>query len=868
MRKILLDAVKGKLSVNNDKGIPVVFNRDSNMLNEELLTTTIDTMNVYNEEKDKSTKHRLVLTVYPLCSNVLFNRITEIVQYEGSDKAKMLLNDSNNGVVLSNAISGEALNRVQAIRNTEYSNKTFEMSYHCGVDIFNNHLLRAKGDVCIQKKVGKKGCNVTGDTQMQTDTFNTIADYSRDTEGEYIEVAYPVRTESYTYNRMLAGPEQVYHYDTIKSFKEAYNDSLKRQEGWVGFTNPSTMHIPSVIGNRTGYYINKCINSKKACEFIHLSPEKELFSFTPIRNTYRNRLEYNWDYFITYPAYSVSEGFENGLPLNFFLTENVVGGTQKKYKEYKGSNGLDYIMFYSPVDHNLTDRDNVYICFEDGKRMKCGVKKTGDFNGKNKSKYFSILKDDLKDPENDELYQSEPISFIRVSNGYECQYYYRVFRKIPDLKSSINKLAFAGTVYGDDVTQIVFTDDVDIAGLKDNRGRDLTEIYFTVLKSNRGHSEWYDYNNASSSNVEFSHVFGKVTSGLDLPYDNKASEAVLPLVRQQHNVDISSLPNEDENVVTVEPSAKYLEEDITRDMEEFFGDLVEFDPGKLVEKTLAPVKHRFNTAQRETSNPQYGKLYHDDVMADGYDSAYYGVNSPTYKTSIRQTAINEGFANIDPEGYIYTPHHRIKIGEFDTQVKHLSDTLMEVSDAKLTEVDIPGMMTSERGVSFRTTKGYGINTYDRIVLIDKNTYKPLELVIMSYIPDQGGYVGMAVRADGEDMTDNAWANKSYVYKHNPNIPDYAYLIPDGTGKYIWREKIANSAVSFTSDLYDTPFTNGAFYHHSTVIFPVRRQDPFGGFQLSVHKNGSVLEENFKVPSVKEDIETDIYIDDNSNGLCL
>ena len=41
----------------------------------------------------------------------------------------------NNG-----AISSENLTRKQAIRNTEYTNDKFNLTYHCGTDIFNNHL--------------------------------------------------------------------------------------------------------------------------------------------------------------------------------------------------------------------------------------------------------------------------------------------------------------------------------------------------------------------------------------------------------------------------------------------------------------------------------------------------------------------------------------------------------------------------------------------------------------------------------------------------------------------------------------------------------------------------------------------------------
>ena len=70
-------------------------------------------------------------------------------------------------------------------------------------------------------------------------------------------------------------------------------------------------------------------------------------------------------------------------------------------------------------------------------------------------------------------------------------------------------MVLLGTVYGDEVSQIVYTDDIDISEYKDNRGRPLTEMFLTIVKRNKGHEEWYSGGNASSENIEYSHVFGK-----------------------------------------------------------------------------------------------------------------------------------------------------------------------------------------------------------------------------------------------------------------------------------------------------------------------------------------------------------------------
>ena len=81
---------------------------------------------------------------------------------------------------------------------------------------------------------------------------------------------------------------------------------------------------------------------------------------------------------------------------------------------------------------------------------------------------------------------------------------------------------------------------MDVDGLVDHRGRPLSEIYFTVIKRNKGHEAWYESGDTTSSDIEFSHCFSKVTSGLDLPVEVNDYN-----VRKLHNIDISGVTDED-----------------------------------------------------------------------------------------------------------------------------------------------------------------------------------------------------------------------------------------------------------------------------------------------------------------------------------
>ena len=78
-------------------------------------------------------------------------------------------------------------------------------------------------------------------------------------------------------------------------------------------------------------------------------------------------------------------------------------------------------------------------------------------------------------------------------------------------QSTLSKLGFAKNVYGDDMAQIVYNDDINISNIKDNLGRPLTSLYLSFFKTNYGRKEWYD-GYVKNKNVEHSHCFGKLNS--------------------------------------------------------------------------------------------------------------------------------------------------------------------------------------------------------------------------------------------------------------------------------------------------------------------------------------------------------------------
>ena len=857
MRKILLNKKNSKTSSNHNNIIPVELNRDMALFHDELMTDTVDTLQVYNDEKDKCTKHRFIFTLYPMCSNSLFNKITEVVRYEGSSSAQTVTN-STSFTGVTGAVSTQSINRIQAVRNTEYSNEKFGITYHCGADIFNNHLLRKKENISVQKRKSAKGATVYNDNgseassqyALKTDAFNTIGDYCRNSNGELLTTYLPSSSSNYTYSTKYTAYIPLYSHDTISSFIEAYSDGIKRKDGWMGFYNPTTLHIPVSGTTTNGYYVNKCMNDKEGCEFISMAPEKDLFYFTPKFNPYRNRLEYNWDYCLTYPAESIYNdgvvltGKGQGLPIN-------------KVSELYGANGLPAKLFRTSVDHNLDVGDYVNIKFDNTQVVKCRVNRIGDSEGKNENYFFSVRKDDIDDIVDS---NANPIRFAKVIGGFECEYYFRKFKKFDKhIKSTLNRLAFADTIYGDEVTQLVYTDDVDISQYKDNRGRPLTEIYLTLLKSNRGHDKWYANKcEPYLESVEYSHVFGKVTSGLDVP---SFVGRDFPTLRFQHNIN----PDNYKSKVEIAKSSLFLENNITNKDDSFYGDLVEFNPITVTETVLEVVKHRFNTAQREfydSNNTMYGTIYHDEIYGDNYDYDRYGTNKVSGATRFYTQKLNDGYANIAPEGYTYVPHHKVKIAEYDTLVRQLSDTNITDANALI----ITNTLTSKK-ITFNTPNRYSLLPNDILALVNKGDGEVYQYRVISYVYNNNVYECEA-EIMGSKYPSDTNVNNYWLFIHNLEIPEYAYMLPDGTGRHIWREVLPPSSLSFMSDLYNVTFTNGALYHHSNITFPVRRQDPFHQFEMFVKKDGVQISNNFEVPTTEMDLTGEEYFVEKSNVPCF
>ena len=875
--KILLGKNKRLGGRNEDNFLD--FPLESYEKNLPVADTTVE-LNAYEryfQEKDASDKYRLAFTVTPVCTNVLFNIVTETVYKEGDDGCVVFgMNGPISGKTVEKpfkdymAYKGmdtpyaiDSVSRKLLIRDTGFSHKSIgPVVYHCGYDIFNNHILRRKNFFVVNKMDGSEH-------PRDRVKFNTLTDFMRDRDGEVVTQKIPkiVNGKLSTESTRL----HLNQFDDVYSYVDSVERNLIERNGWVGFLNTTFLPVVNYItSGGEEVVLNKCMNNNKAWEQIDMYPDRTLYWFTPKLNKYRGRFENNWNYKITYPASSSKD-----YP---FVTEKMTGTNGLSCKIVSKIDATLItedetlpVTFRTGVRNNIREGDLVTLTFvlSDWTTVKTRPVRVVA-NGADEEREFSvrlyeIVNELATTTDNGKTLTLRRYNDIRVCRnvaGRDCEYYVRMFRPLGDYRSTLNKLAFAQTIYSDPVAQILFNDDVMVGDTRDNLGRPLTELYLTIVKNNKGYKDWYENNRFADhgdETVEFSHCFGEVTSGFDFPVDVECSE---------YNVHrIHSVP--DTYCVSsgrVTRSVTKLETGITIDNEEFAGDIVEFSPHSVMETVLEDVYHRFNTAQRETTNPEYSGFTYEEILYDDYDVA----SRQSYTVDNTRTLSKKNL-NIIPEGYYYKPHYRIQIREFDSVVQqgyHKKIGFTPVGSGTRNQWKI----IADANYYFNPRKEVEeiVNGEVVKIIIPGDTmylyHEGTEYIgeVMN-VNREGQYALREVTIQFEDNVNLNWKNIR-LYKKNPDMPDTAYDLEDGTGRYLWRELLSSAEVPTTSDLYDSYFTNGAHYFHKNINFYLKRQDPEGVYGIG--NEPADLVEMFIINNKEKDVSYAEYVEEEGgNTLC-
>ncbi len=369
------------------------------------------------------------------------------------------------------------------------------------------------------------------------------------------------------------------------SFENSVSDNLKEINGWFGYFDPTRA-------------------ANQPCRFVDMEPNRNSFSFTIDTN---NSNVKNWDLMITYPSSMDDTHYLiNGGLLIINRTPIIVANK-------------NMISLCCPIKHNLKVGDLILLKNATNQTSTNynsihEVKSVGLEDGSLKDNYFSI------DIPLFGISINSNTRFVKIIDGFESKYYFRIFEKVSTVNSvilsedsfDIYKAAFTKTIYDDDVFQFVVNDDIDTTNLIDNLGRPISELYLTLIKTD-SKSKFTNLSSGIETNYIQTLNDGQINSSL----------RQIPIINKIHG-NINNLPF---------ISYDALENNITINDTKFYGDIVEYNVKTLKEITLSEVHHRFNTNIREKST---GVLF----------------------------AL--GPRN---EGYYYKAHHLIKIREFSDYIE-------------------------------------------------------------------------------------------------------------------------------------------------------------------------------------------------------
>lgn len=837
-------------SVSKDKVMDVEIKSTSKPLTFTNIRETVDQYEQYLTERENCTTHRIILTLASYCSNVLFNPLTEIVYHEGSTDDIDVVTEEEKEVKGNGGVfyGKKSTSRLYMIDNTEYSSSEIGYKYHPGYDFFNNHILRNKSFKIVNPT------NKTND-----DKFNTIEDIQRRPNKTDVKFVGRITSRDNIVNGTK--DKHLYNAEDILSYIDSINANLVEENGWFGFVNNSGIDARLEDKSKADSMgISRVLNDRHRCEFIDMYPDRTLFSFVPKYNKYQHRLEYNWDIWITYPYknFHNHELVENGLKI-------------AEVKKVSGFNGRDVLVIRTYTKHNLSQGDTLYLYYSSNKKYTqskaaINVTNVGNLDGDDTEHFFyttdvTLVLDALggaywydehgnwlkTDIQINNAFKAMNFTLKRVYNGKVSDYYFRIFRKIPNFRCAATKLtkeigmnkeaferfiadntvldfnheyyklAFANNIYTDEMAQTVFTDDIDIDNLTDNLGRPLTEIYITVVKTNRGYKEWYSEQKFSDKNVEFSHCFNTVVSGVDFGMSTNTYKDDTWIEKRRTSGDIT--------VITLTTDNKFdgaLEVDITNDCNEFYGDIVEFNAYECREYILDPVQHRFNTVQRDTGE-LFGEkeIYHTEITSDDYDKDGFKVlTEPIPGGDVKR-----------PEGYFYQPHYRIPL-------KSLGNILQDFHGDIKVRLAQPASTIDGMMIQVKTRLPHHLATGDHFYIcdptdgewIETTVYAAIDKVTFQFSPfvktKDGSYhkkLENWVRLCDILNADNE-VKRYKLRKRNMAIPNYAVKVGDNA--FLWRPVLSVGDTESTG-LPEYVFANGRFYIHRPINLFLKRQDPHG-----------------------------------------
>lgn len=891
-KKIILNKYRYIDAENKNISTRLDLHNDKKCISEDHFGEVINEYNVYLDEREACNVIRLSAQVNLMASNSVFNSVTEIVKDEDSDDCVCL--NFSSGVTISSAYGKPSLdwgsNIDDCIQDTQITYEGDDDKnyvYHCGIDIFDNHVLRSK--------VSTPNYYLDG---VSNATFNTISDYLVDENGtEWISSAYNIVVKDgyICGNRHEEnGYMHLYNKDNIMSFVDCLGSKLVDKNGWLGFLNKSKMDSYDSNGNNFG--ISRVINNMPVNSFIEMYPGKSHYSLMPYYNKKRHRQEKNWEYCLTYPSDSTVSGIPfineklNTLKIAFIDESELDDDDLQKtviYSESKhGLQADDIVNIYkSTYDNSKSElvEENVivdaviddytftvylsdYLCknwvsvFDKEQISTIFAKSEGSYKYYPKSavgpEYVTSFNNYINaDFDNGDEIGCQNLSFAKVIDTKQVEYYVRIFSRFPnfdfmDLEPTEENIygRFNGNKRNiDEYSRLEYEKQSTLSRLafaKNAYGDDMVQIVYnddidiSNIKDNLGrpltslYLSFFKTNygrkewyngDVKNKNVEHSHCFGKLNCGFELSPHLSDEKFYHGNTRLMNNID--TILGIDSNGLSQLNLRQHL--DWVEDDEIEYRSQDRFY-GDLCEYSASNCIERVIQPIVHRFNTQQRELSGTSFKTKASFSSvkYHNILRDDTTPNYNFTVTEGVFDNNvtgKKDGCTYISSYEIPIRTFSDELSKFSPESYLIDSLT---VDKDRTYTATTNASNYLNCDTQLNFYEKA---SGATYR-CDIVnilapnVLSFnLYDENGKLVLV------DIEDTA----NYIlYRRPVGIPTYAKMIGNGIGEYRWRNVVQNGFENVEGIIEEYPFTNNCLYVNKLINIFVRRQDPFGEFGIT------------------------------------
>ena len=206
--------------------------------------------------------------------------------------------------------------------------------------------------------------------------FNTICDLMRSVDGrKVIEKIYFPTSEasllSRDFTKILS--LHLYEYDDILTYMDAAERRIvPKYNGWLGFYNTSKIKSYSDFQENEDMEIERPLGYLNGGDFVDMYPGRDLCSFVPKYNEFQHRIEKNWNYCITYPSSSYTPSADTDPFGDIIETNDGLNSLRAIYfdENTRSDNGASQLVIYSIAKHGLSRGDyvNIYNTYFDGEK--------------------------------------------------------------------------------------------------------------------------------------------------------------------------------------------------------------------------------------------------------------------------------------------------------------------------------------------------------------------------------------------------------------------------------------------------------------------------------------------------------------------